>query len=105
MAAKLLHHRLDLLEHPPYRPDISPSDFHLFERRTIEELEQQEVQNLLTTPEPIRDVQLQLVGYKQEKDGKGKKRSLNISPTTPKRMKSIYDEKKLYLCRQFFRKL
>ncbi|GBN55379.1 hypothetical protein AVEN_63340-1 [Araneus ventricosus] len=57
------------------------------------ELEQQEVQNLLTTPEPIHDVQLQLVGYKQEKDDKGKKRSLNICPTTPKRIKSIYDEK------------
>ncbi|GBN88941.1 hypothetical protein AVEN_29667-1 [Araneus ventricosus] len=60
---------------------------------TEQELEQQEVQNLLTTPEPIRDVQLQLVGYKQEKDDKGKKRSLNICPTTPKRIKSIYDEK------------
>ncbi|GBM52187.1 hypothetical protein AVEN_97626-1 [Araneus ventricosus] len=56
---------------------------------TEQELEQQEVQNLLTTPEPIRDVQLQLVGYKQEKDDKGKKRSLNISPITPKRIKSI----------------
>ncbi|GBM52171.1 hypothetical protein AVEN_97615-1 [Araneus ventricosus] len=55
---------------------------------TEQELEQQEVQNLLTTPEPIRDVQLQLVGYKQEKDDKGKKRSLNISPITPKRIKS-----------------
>ncbi|GBM13451.1 hypothetical protein AVEN_40396-1 [Araneus ventricosus] len=61
---------------------------------TEQELEQQEVQDLLTTPEPIHDVQLQLVGYKQEKDDKGKKRSLNICPTTPKRIKSIYDEKK-----------
>ncbi|GBN45254.1 hypothetical protein AVEN_168715-1 [Araneus ventricosus] len=60
---------------------------------TEQELEQQEVQNLLTTPEQIHDVQLQLVGYKQEKDDKGKKRSLNICPTTPKRIKSIYDEK------------
>ncbi|GBN54597.1 hypothetical protein AVEN_72935-1 [Araneus ventricosus] len=58
------------------------------------ELEQQEVQNLLTTPEPIHDVQLQLVGYKQEKDDKGEKRSLNICPTTPERIKSIYDGKK-----------
>ncbi|GBM76712.1 hypothetical protein AVEN_147779-1 [Araneus ventricosus] len=40
---------------------------------TEQELEQ-EVQNLLTTPEPIHDVQLQLFGYKQEKDDKGKKR-------------------------------
>ncbi|GBN03322.1 hypothetical protein AVEN_227460-1, partial [Araneus ventricosus] len=48
------------------------------------ELEKQEVQNLLTTPEQIHDVQLQLVGYKQEKDDKGKKRSLNICPTTSK---------------------
>ncbi|GBN64283.1 hypothetical protein AVEN_1155-1 [Araneus ventricosus] len=55
------------------------------------ELEQQDVQNLLTTPEPIHDAQLQLVGYEQEKDDKGKKRSLNICPTTPKRIKSIYD--------------
>ncbi|GBM38913.1 hypothetical protein AVEN_271032-1 [Araneus ventricosus] len=60
---------------------------------TEQELEQQEVQNLVTTPEPIHVVQLQLVGYKQEKDDKGNKRSLNISPTTPKRIKSIYDEK------------
>ncbi|GBN99565.1 hypothetical protein AVEN_163556-1 [Araneus ventricosus] len=59
---------------------------------TEQELEQQEVQNLLTIPEPIHDVQLQLVGYKQEKDDKGKK-SLNNCPTTPKRIKSIYDEK------------
>ncbi|GBM01003.1 hypothetical protein AVEN_55516-1 [Araneus ventricosus] len=58
-----------------------------------QELEQKEVQNLLTIPEPIHDVQLQLVGYKQEKDDKGKKRSLNICPTTPKRVKSIHDEK------------
>ncbi|GBN22969.1 hypothetical protein AVEN_185202-1 [Araneus ventricosus] len=35
---------------------------------------------------------LQLAGYKQEKDDKGKKRSLTICPTTPKRIKSIYDE-------------
>ncbi|GBM97515.1 hypothetical protein AVEN_32430-1 [Araneus ventricosus] len=41
---------------------------------TEQELEQQEVQNLLTTLEPIHDVQLQLAGYKQEKDDKGKKR-------------------------------
>ncbi|GBM01457.1 hypothetical protein AVEN_209279-1 [Araneus ventricosus] len=41
---------------------------------TEQELKQQEVQNLLTTPESIHDVQLQLVGYKQEKDDKGKKR-------------------------------
>ncbi|GBN53309.1 hypothetical protein AVEN_241160-1 [Araneus ventricosus] len=34
---------------------------------------------------------LQLAGYKQEKDDKGKKRSLTICPTTPKRIKSIYD--------------
>ncbi|GBN72082.1 hypothetical protein AVEN_74555-1 [Araneus ventricosus] len=47
------------------------------------ELEQQKVQNLLTTPEPIHDVQLQLVGCEQEKDDEGKKRSLNISPTKP----------------------
>ncbi|GBN73257.1 hypothetical protein AVEN_271229-1 [Araneus ventricosus] len=60
---------------------------------TEQELEQQEVQNLLTTPEPIHDVQLQLVGYKQEKDDEGKKRSLNNCPNTPKRIKSIYDEK------------
>ncbi|GBL80032.1 hypothetical protein AVEN_29047-1 [Araneus ventricosus] len=59
---------------------------------TKQELEQQEVQNLLTTLEPIQDVQLQLAGYKQKKDDKGKKRSLNICPTTPKRIKSIYDE-------------
>ncbi|GBN41120.1 hypothetical protein AVEN_204086-1 [Araneus ventricosus] len=52
---------------------------------TEQELEQQE-QNFLTTPEPIHDVQLQLVGYKQEKDDKRKKRSLNIFPT-PKRIK------------------
>ncbi|GBL65714.1 hypothetical protein AVEN_181170-1, partial [Araneus ventricosus] len=57
------------------------------------ELEQQGVQNLLTTPEPIHDVQLQLVGYKQERDDKGKKRSLTICSTTPKRIKSIYDGK------------
>ncbi|GBN93403.1 hypothetical protein AVEN_6415-1 [Araneus ventricosus] len=42
---------------------------------TEQELEQQEVQNLLTTPEPINDVQLQLVGNKRKKDEKGKKRS------------------------------
>ncbi|GBN24192.1 hypothetical protein AVEN_259429-1 [Araneus ventricosus] len=42
---------------------------------TEQELEQQEVQNLLTTLEPIRYVQLQLAGYKQEKDDKGKKKS------------------------------
>ncbi|GBN30023.1 hypothetical protein AVEN_67203-1 [Araneus ventricosus] len=36
---------------------------------TEQELEQQEVQNLLTTPEPIHDVKLQLVRYKKEKDG------------------------------------
>ncbi|GBO45227.1 hypothetical protein AVEN_177108-1, partial [Araneus ventricosus] len=54
---------------------------------TEQGLEQQEVKNLLTTPELIHDVQLQLVGYKQKKDDKGKKRSLNISPTTPKRIK------------------
>ncbi|GBM83829.1 hypothetical protein AVEN_134529-1 [Araneus ventricosus] len=42
---------------------------------TEQELEQQEVQNLLTTPEPINDVQLQLIGYKRKKDVKGKKRS------------------------------
>ncbi|GBO34361.1 hypothetical protein AVEN_261771-1 [Araneus ventricosus] len=40
---------------------------------TEQEQEQQEVQNVLTTPEPIRDVQLQLVGYKQEKNNKRKK--------------------------------
>ncbi|GBO43729.1 hypothetical protein AVEN_178538-1 [Araneus ventricosus] len=34
---------------------------------TEQELEQQEVQNLFTTPEPIHDVQLQLVVYKQKK--------------------------------------
>ncbi|GBM47842.1 hypothetical protein AVEN_5217-1 [Araneus ventricosus] len=34
---------------------------------------------------------LQLAGYKQEKDDKGKKRSLTVYPTTPKRIKSIYD--------------
>ncbi|GBL72685.1 hypothetical protein AVEN_127929-1 [Araneus ventricosus] len=55
---------------------------------TEQELEQQELQNLLTTPEPIHDVQLQLVGLKQEKEGKGKKRNLNICPTTPKRIKN-----------------
>ncbi|GBM87227.1 hypothetical protein AVEN_199146-1 [Araneus ventricosus] len=60
---------------------------------TGQELEQQEVQNLLTIPEQIHDVQLQLAGYKQEKEDKRKKRSLNISPTTPKRIISIYDEK------------
>ncbi|GBN24986.1 hypothetical protein AVEN_201808-1 [Araneus ventricosus] len=60
---------------------------------TEQELEQQEVQDLLTTPEPIHDVQLQLIGYKQEKNDKEKKRSLNISTTTPKGIKSIYDEK------------
>ncbi|GBL86151.1 hypothetical protein AVEN_245183-1, partial [Araneus ventricosus] len=54
---------------------------------TEQELEQQEVQNLLTTTEPIHDVQLQLVGYKQEKVDKEKKRSLNICPTTSKRIK------------------
>ncbi|GBM22467.1 hypothetical protein AVEN_183913-1 [Araneus ventricosus] len=59
---------------------------------SLQELEQQEVQNSLTTLDPIHDVQLQLDGYKQEKDDKGKKRSLNICPTTPKRIKSIYDE-------------
>ncbi|GBL99625.1 hypothetical protein AVEN_68878-1 [Araneus ventricosus] len=42
---------------------------------TEQELEQQEVQNFLTTPEPIKDVQLHLVGYKRKKDEKGKKRS------------------------------
>ncbi|GBM78828.1 hypothetical protein AVEN_23108-1 [Araneus ventricosus] len=51
---------------------------------TEQELEQKEVQNLLTTLEPIHDVQLQLVGNKPEKDDKGKKRSLIICPTTPK---------------------
>ncbi|GBO04918.1 hypothetical protein AVEN_180103-1 [Araneus ventricosus] len=61
---------------------------------TAQELKQPEVQNLLTTPEPIDEVQLQLVIYKQEKDDKGKKRSLNICPTTPKTIKSIYDVKK-----------
>ncbi|GBO33382.1 hypothetical protein AVEN_87046-1 [Araneus ventricosus] len=73
---------------------------------TEQELEQQEVQNLLTTLEPIHDVQLQLAGYKQEKDDKGKKRSLTICPTTPKRIKSIYDEnnKGRIVNRQFFRK-
>ncbi|GBN46000.1 hypothetical protein AVEN_271452-1 [Araneus ventricosus] len=60
---------------------------------TEQELEQQEVQNLLITPEPIHDVQFQLVGYKKERDDKRKKRSLNISRTTPKRIKIIYDEK------------
>ncbi|GBN62508.1 hypothetical protein AVEN_238645-1 [Araneus ventricosus] len=59
---------------------------------TEHKLEQQEVQNLLTTLEPIHDVQLQLVGYTQEKDDKGKKRSLTICPTTRKRIKGIYDE-------------
>ncbi|GBM22591.1 hypothetical protein AVEN_182191-1 [Araneus ventricosus] len=34
---------------------------------------------------------LQLAGYKQEKDDKGKKRSLTICSTTPKKIKSIYD--------------
>ncbi|GBO07604.1 hypothetical protein AVEN_131004-1 [Araneus ventricosus] len=53
-----------------------------------------EMQNLLTTPEPIHDVQLQLVGYKLDKDDKGKKRSLNTCPTTPKTIKSVYNEKK-----------
>ncbi|GBN68353.1 Putative inorganic phosphate cotransporter [Araneus ventricosus] len=56
---------------------------------TEQVLEQQEMQNLLTTPEPMHDVQLQLVGYKQEKVEKGKKRSLNISPPTRKRIKSL----------------
>ncbi|GBO21810.1 hypothetical protein AVEN_188150-1 [Araneus ventricosus] len=51
-----------------------------------------EMQNLLTTPEPIHDV-LQLVGYKQEKDDKGKKRSSNFCPTTPKTIKSVYNGK------------
>ncbi|GBM41038.1 hypothetical protein AVEN_180945-1 [Araneus ventricosus] len=60
---------------------------------TEQELELQEVQNLLTTPEPIHDVQLQLVGYKQKKDDKGKKRSLNICPTTPKGIISLNYEK------------
>ncbi|GBM71139.1 hypothetical protein AVEN_2757-1 [Araneus ventricosus] len=59
---------------------------------SLQELEQQEVQNLLTTLDPIHDVQLQLVGYKQEKDDIGKKISLNICRTTPKRIKSIYDK-------------
>ncbi|GBL84393.1 hypothetical protein AVEN_117162-1 [Araneus ventricosus] len=59
---------------------------------TEQELEQQEVQNLLTTLEPTHDVQLQLAGYKQEKDDKGKKRSLTICPTTTRRKKSIYDD-------------
>ncbi|GBM94567.1 hypothetical protein AVEN_198317-1 [Araneus ventricosus] len=59
---------------------------------SLQELEQQEVQNLLTTLEPIHDVQLQLAGYKQEKDDKGKKRSLSIYPFTPKRIKSLHDE-------------
>ncbi|GBO19048.1 hypothetical protein AVEN_18413-1 [Araneus ventricosus] len=62
------------------------------DRITEQELEQQEAQNLLTTLEPIHDVQLQLAGYTQEKDDKGKKRSLTICPTTPKRIKSKYDE-------------
>ncbi|GBM46556.1 hypothetical protein AVEN_271510-1 [Araneus ventricosus] len=56
-----------------------------------DELEQQEVQNLLITLEPIHDVQVQLAGYKQEKNDKEKKRILSICPTTPKRIKSIYD--------------
>ncbi|GBN74537.1 hypothetical protein AVEN_106844-1 [Araneus ventricosus] len=51
--------------------------------------EQQEVQNLLTTLEPIHDVQLQLAGYTQEKDDKGKKRSLTICPTIRKRIKAM----------------
>ncbi|GBL94052.1 hypothetical protein AVEN_185023-1 [Araneus ventricosus] len=59
---------------------------------TEQELEQQEVQNLLTTLKPISDVQLQLAGYTQEKDDRGKMRSLTICPTTPKRIKSIFDE-------------
>ncbi|GBM43166.1 hypothetical protein AVEN_128491-1 [Araneus ventricosus] len=54
---------------------------------TEQELKQQEVQNSLATLDPIHDVQLQLVGYKQEKDDKGKKRSLTICPNTPKRIK------------------
>ncbi|GBN77755.1 hypothetical protein AVEN_110829-1 [Araneus ventricosus] len=54
---------------------------------TEQKLEQREVQNLLTTLEPIHDVQIQLVGYKQEKNDKGKKRSLTICSTTPKRIK------------------
>ncbi|GBM65373.1 hypothetical protein AVEN_98196-1 [Araneus ventricosus] len=54
---------------------------------SLQELEQLEVQNLLTTLELIHDVQLQLAGYEQEKDGKGKKRSLTICPITPKRIK------------------
>ncbi|GBM49813.1 hypothetical protein AVEN_238173-1 [Araneus ventricosus] len=45
---------------------------------TEQELEQQEVQNLLTILEPIHDVQLQLAGYKQEKDDKGKKRRAKL---------------------------
>ncbi|GBL84531.1 hypothetical protein AVEN_117265-1 [Araneus ventricosus] len=57
---------------------------------SLQELEQQEVQNVLTTPEPIHDVQLQLVGYNKKRMTKG---SLNICPTTPKRIKSIYDVK------------
>ncbi|GBN33906.1 hypothetical protein AVEN_187405-1 [Araneus ventricosus] len=40
---------------------------------TEQELEQQEVQNMLTTPEPIHDVQLQLVGYKQKTMTKGRR--------------------------------
>ncbi|GBO25420.1 hypothetical protein AVEN_51549-1 [Araneus ventricosus] len=46
---------------------------------TEQELEQQEVQNLLTTLKPIHGVQLQLAGYTQEKDDKGKKRILTTS--------------------------
>ncbi|GBL73295.1 hypothetical protein AVEN_159334-1 [Araneus ventricosus] len=51
---------------------------------TEQELEQQEVQNLLTALEPIHDVQLQLAQYTQEKDDRGKKRSLTICPTHQK---------------------
>ncbi|GBL90445.1 hypothetical protein AVEN_132174-1 [Araneus ventricosus] len=60
---------------------------------TEQELEQQEVQPLLlTTLKPIHDVKLQLAGYTQEKDDRGKMRSLTICPTTRKRIKSIFDE-------------
>ncbi|GBN39003.1 hypothetical protein AVEN_19853-1 [Araneus ventricosus] len=59
---------------------------------TEQELEQQEVQNSLATLEPIHDVQIQLVGYKQENDDKGKKRSLNIFSNHTRKDESIYDE-------------
>ncbi|GBM39850.1 hypothetical protein AVEN_45806-1 [Araneus ventricosus] len=59
----------------PLSPDLEHVDVINEDLNDIteQELERQELQNLLTTPEPIHDVQLQLVGYKHEKDDKGKK--------------------------------